>query len=157
MQQISTNFLSFIPLVSRIGPDARVLPIGMIDFALDTSYQIDLTGTVQSAQLAHPIQSCFIDASQVPYGNTVLQVFGTGQRIVVPPASQGYYPLLMTTNSAIFTLINGSNINVNISAPFSVFFLNVPFVASQWFCSSAANPAAGGYGVGPLGSNALGS
>lgn len=154
MTLLSTNFLSFIPLVSRIGHDARILPIGTIDFSLDTGYQVDLTAAVQSAQLVHPIQAAFIDASEIPFGNSVLTVFGSGQRIVVPPQSQGYYPLLLTTTSFIFTIVNGNCINLTNPAPLPVMFLNVPFVTAQWFTN---NPLAGGYGIGPLGGNPLGS
>lgn len=155
MTNIGTNFLSFLPLVSRIGTDARILPVGTIDFSFDSAYQIDLTGAVQSAQLQHPIQSCFIDASQIPYGNTVLQVSGSGQRIVVPPGSEGYFPLLLTRTSFIFTVVNGSNANLGVPAYLGLFFMNVPFVASQWFTNLAA--ASAGYGVGGLGGNPLGS
>jgi len=153
MQLYSTNYLSFLPLVSRIGHDARVLPITSLDFSLDSAYQVDLTATMSSAQLAHPIQAMFVDNSRVPYGATVVQVFGTGQRIVVPAQAQGYYPLLLTSNSFVFTITNGSNLGLGVSALVDLFFMNVPFVSGQW---STASDLTGGYGVGPLGGNPLG-
>lgn len=153
---VSTQYLSPIPLVSRVGLDARVLTLNPMDFALDSEYQIDITAVVQAAQLVHPIQSMFVDASDIPYGSTVIQLFGSGQRIVVPPQTEGYYPLLLTRGSYVFTLTNGSNLGVPVGAPLRVFFMNVPYVQSQW-STVAASGASGGYGVGPLGGNPLGS
>lgn len=127
-----------------------------LDFTLDYQFSIDLTAVVQAAQLAHPIQACFLDCAAVPFGNTTLQVFGSGQRIVAQPGSQGYYPLLIPTNAYVFTLSNGSNLGGSVTtAPANLYFMNVPFVASQWQVSTAA--ASGGYGVGGLGGNPLGS
>jgi hypothetical protein len=156
MTSLATHYLAFLPMVSRISGDARVLPVPGIDFALDTGWQIDLTAAVQSAQLNHAIQSMFIDASQVPYGNTVVQAYGTGQQIVIPPRCQGYFPLLLTQNSFIFTFLNGSNQSGDVpTAPLPVFFMNVPYVTQLW--STVALAQSGGYGVGPLGGNPLGS
>lgn len=152
MTNIGTNYLSFLPLVSRVSPDARVLPTGEIDFTLDTGYQIDLTATVQSAQLVHPVQAIFVDAANQLYGNTAIQIFGTGQRIVVPAGVQGYYPILCTQNSFVFTFLNPSGFQQAAgTASLFVFFLNIPVVAAQW------QSFQGGYGIGGLGQNPLGS
>lgn len=129
------------------------MPISGIDFVVDSGFQLDLTAVVQAAQLAHPVQAMFIDASLIPYGNTTIQIFGTGQRIVFPPLCQGYVPILCTQNSFVFTFTNGSNKSGNVStAPMPVFFINVPFVTQIWSTSGG-----GGYGIGPLGGNPLGS
>jgi hypothetical protein len=154
MQSLATHYLAFIPLVSRISGDARVMAVEGIDFTVDAAWQIDLTAAVQSAQLRHPIQAIFIDASAVPFGNTTLQVFGTGQKIVLPPQYQGYFPLLLTPNSFIFTFTNGGNLANVPLAPLPVFFINVPFVAQMWPVNPTQN--SGGYGVGPLGDVPLG-
>lgn len=155
-QSLPTNYLAFLPLVSRTGADARVLPVSGIDFVVDGVWTLDLTATVQSAQLRHTVQSMFVDASQVPFGNTIIQVSGTGQRIVMPPLCQGYFPLLLTMTSFVFTFINGNNQSPGsgvTAAPMPVYFMNVPFVTQLWTTDTAAS---GGYGIGPLGGNPLG-
>ena len=106
MTNIQTSYLTFLPLVSRSAPDARVVPIGLIDFTTDTQFQIDLTAAVQAAQLSNPIQSCYIDCSSCLLGTTTMTVAGTGQRIVVQPFMQGYFPILNTKNSFVFSFEN---------------------------------------------------
>ena len=153
MTNIITSYLSFLPLVSRGAPDARVVAIGGIDFTQDTQYQVDLTAAVNSAQLPHPIQSVFLDASACMFGTTTLQVAGTGQRIVIQPWYQGYFPILNTKNSFIFSFTNTFGLG-RIDGTMSVFahFLTIPVVASVW----SAQQTDAGYGVGPLGEVGLG-
>lgn len=159
MINLPVHYLSFLPLVSRIAPDARVMPSGEIDFTVSNAYQMDLTAVVQSAQLAHPVQALFVDASAVLYGSTTIQVFGTGQRLVIPAGVQGYYPILCTANTAVFTFTNASALNqIAGTGSLYVFFLNTPVVAAQWSSYPSGSPlGGGGYGVGPLGGNPLGS
>lgn len=130
---INTNFLSFQPLTARNAPDAVVLPISNIDFTRDTTYNVDLTATVQSAQLANPIQSVYIDASAIPFGVTMLTVFSTGQKILVRAGVQGYYPLFVAGRNYVFTVQNTLNLGQAIgTASLNVYFSNVPVVASEW-------------------------
>lgn len=139
-----------MPLVSRI-PDARVLPLPPLDFRVDNAYQIDITATVQSAQLAHGIQSLWVDAGHATYGVFTIQVFGTGQQIRVPAGYQGYISILCI-NTFIFTISNPSvplTVGTNTEL-FSLAFINVPFVSGLWI-------AAGGYGIGGLGQVGLGT
>lgn len=147
---ISTNYLSFNSLVSRAGEDARVLATGGIDFTVDSSYNIDLTATVQSAGLRHPIQAVYMDCSQVSFGPTTLTVNGTGQRIVVPPGVQGYYPLLIASRNFVFTLQNNSSLRQSPgSGTALLYFLNVPMVAAEWQTQPAA-AGGGGSMTGPV-------
>jgi hypothetical protein len=149
LTSIGTNYLSFLPLISRIA-GARVLPIPALDFKLDTGYQIDVTATVQSAQLEHGIQSLWVDGGGATYGVFTVQVFGTGQLVRVPAGYQGYVPVLCV-NTFIFTVTNPSVPNTVATGTqmFNMAFLNVPFVSGLWI-------AAGGYGVGGLGQLGLG-
>lgn len=159
MINLPVHYLSFLPLVSRIAADARVLPSGEIDFTASDAYQMDLTAVVQSAQLAHPVQGLFVDASGVLYGSTTIQVFGTGQKIVVPAGVQGYYPILCTQNTAIFTLSNPTALGqLPGTGSLFVFFINIPVVAAQWssYAQGTTGAGGGGYGIGPLGANPLG-
>jgi hypothetical protein len=133
MTNVSTNYLSFLPLVSRIGADARVLPIPALDFSKDSGYQIDLTATIQSAQLSHPIQTLWVDSSSCLAGPTVIQIFGTGQLLSIPAQMQGYIAV-MCTNTFIFTLVN-THIPIGAltaNSLFNISFLNVPFVSGLW-------------------------
>lgn len=148
---INTNYLSFSSLVSRAGDDARVLATGPIDFTVDTAYNIDLTATVQSANLTHPIQAVYIDCSTVAFGTTTLTVNGTGQNIRVPAGVQGYYPLLIASRNFVFTLTNISALNQSKgSATLLLYFVNVPMVAAEWITSAAAAGGAGSAMNGPV-------
>lgn len=139
---INTNFLSFEKLVARNAPDASVLSITAIDFGVDSVYSIDLTATVQSAQMANPIQAVFVDASAIPVGFTILSVSSTRQQIQIAPGSQGYYPLLIGANSYIFRLTNTACVGQpQGSCLLNLFFVNVPFVATEW---NAQNFSSGG-------------
>lgn len=144
MTNVQTNYLSFLPLVSRVADDARVFPIvGMIDFTLDTAFVLNLTAAVQSAQMAHGIQGCFIDGASAVYGPMQMQVFGTGQLISVPAGVQGYFPLLCTPNTYTFTFVCSGAIGKPAGqGTWNVFMTNIPTVASAWGALSSG----AGYG-----------
>ena len=157
MANLDTTYLSFLPLVSRVAPDARVLPTGPIDFTIDSQWNVDLSAVVAASQLKHAPQGLFVDASNIVSGSTQITIFGTGQTIVVPAGIQGYYPILCTTNTFQFIITNlgipyGSPRN---AAILYIFFVNIPVVASQW--QTLSPTGSGGYGNGGLGANPLGN
>lgn len=157
---VDTSYLGFQPLVSRIGNDCFAFPlVGLIDFVQSAVWQLDITAIIQSKQLAHSMQSVWIDTGKVPLGSTDIQL-ASGQVITVAPQTQGFYPLLITNSTYVFTITNGSCLGVPgvMIAPMTLIFTNVPFVASQWNTQqNGGGGLSGGLGIGPLGEHSAGN
>jgi hypothetical protein len=155
LPNVNTSLLSFQTLVSRIGADAKFLtvPNTALDFSVATSYVIDLTAAVSSAQLTAGIQTVFIDCSKNLYCDTYFSSL-SGQSIIARAGTQGYYPII-TSGSDIFTVTSfpfaiyngGKNqgpgtgllgqvdafpLPKTANSSVAISFLTVPYVCSVW-------------------------
>jgi hypothetical protein len=147
----NSNYLTFSTLVSRAGDDARILATGAIDFTSDTQFVLNLQATIQAAKLAHPIQAVYIDCSTIAFGSTTLTMIGSGQRITIAAGAQGYYPVLISSNTFVFTLTNTGNVGQSKgSASCYLYFVNVPMVPAEWNTVRNATTGGGGNMMGPV-------
>lgn len=98
-------------------------------------FQFNLLQQIQQAQVSN-IQTLFIDNS----ANSVallMTVQITGQRLIVPPYSQGTYPIFWPLSSTVtFTGFNGS-----IANPITMNLLNVPLPYSNYSVLAPQSPA----------------
>lgn len=73
------------------------------------------------------LQSIYVDASALT-DRLIITVEGSNQRIIVPEATQGFYPVL-APNPPVFTFGNDNAGNIGVAR---VHFLNVPMPVGQW-------------------------
>ena len=101
----------------------RAVPLSL-DFSTSNSWVINMT-QLTSMKVIDIIQTIFIDNSQNSVSLSVNASI-SNQNIIVPPYSQGYYPILVPNNAVLtFTCIGGL-----INTP--VFLINIPLPASNW-------------------------
>jgi hypothetical protein len=154
MTRIETAYLSFVPMNSRVYPDAQVLGLipgsvtngtsnvrAALDFFLDNIFQLDLTSILSTNPPHHGIQAMYIDASAMNYGPLLITVTGNTvtQSIVVSPLTQGYYPLVCQAGSPlVFRFENDNNIALHpLPNAINAQFLTLPVVASVWAANSS--------------------
>jgi hypothetical protein len=111
--------------VPSAGPQA--VPVS-VDVSLQSQYTVDYSNEINSGKL-QLCQTVFIDASNVD--NAVSVSFnGTGQTIVVPGRTQGYYSVL-APNPLRLTIACPGLIGPA-SALVNVFLINFPVANAQW-------------------------
>jgi hypothetical protein len=154
MTRIETAYLSFVPMNSRVYPDAQVLGLipgsvtngtsnvhAALDFFLDNIFQLDLTSILSTNPPHHGIQAMYIDASAMNYGPLLITVTGNTvtQSLVVSPLTQGYYPLVCQAGSPlVFRFENDNNIALHpLPNAINVQLLTLPVVASVWAANSS--------------------
>lgn len=102
------------------GPKAMAV---LADFSASASFDINLLLT-QSQQFMTAVQAVFIDnadnGSPVTIKSSVIN-----QRLICPPNSQGYFPLMVAKNGTLSVSSSGA-------VKVAFIFLNVPVPAAVW-------------------------
>lgn len=95
-----------------------------LDFSLDTNFSLDITSDQQRGFLSM-VQTLFIDnvLSPVP---TAVNINSSGQIIVAPAGSQGYYNVLCPNPTRLQFSSTGG-----VLVP--LFLINVPIAPTTWF------------------------
>lgn len=156
MTRLSTAYMSFLPMNSRVYPDAQVLPMTPIvpryvsgvnvraamDFTLDTTYQLDLTSFLSANPPTHGIQAMYVNAANMTAGSALIEIQGSTltQLVIIQPQTQGYYPIIcQTTGPLVFTFDNQVGLEnplpqgaISVPIALDVQFLTIPVVASVW-------------------------
>ena len=119
----------FAALIPREGPKAVPVPF---DFTAYNSQVVDLSN-LQQRGLISAVQAVFADNSANPVA-LVISVNGSQQNIIVPPNSQGYFPLLVPAAIELTVSMTGAT-----SPGTTIFLLNFPVPAVQWAISGNQN------------------
>lgn len=117
----------FNALVPKEGP--KMVPF-VLNFPTNPAYLIDLTLTMQQQRIS-VVQSVFIDASAATASVSVA-VQGTQLTITLEKGDQGFFPILVPTTGAKFSIASAS------TNPVTVIFLNVPVPSSIWHTALSA-------------------
>jgi hypothetical protein len=115
------SFGTWNQLVPKEGPKALPIPL---DFTVQQSYEIDFGIIAQAAQLEH-IQCIYIDNKDNSQPVTIVTDI-IGQTLVCPPQRQGFFPIVIASNSPkiIVTSIGGTNCTLIV--------MNVPMPSGTW-------------------------
>ena len=119
--------------VPKEGP--AVVPVNL-DFSLNPAYTVDLTNLFNGGFLKQ-ILCIYADNSANPSPLTV-QIPDTNQKLVWPPYSQGYIPVLQTSNLKFAVSCANKAIGGALE------FLNFPVAASVWSVGGMPLLTAGG-------------
>lgn len=110
--QLHTHHLSAMATANGIFPkdnQPKILPLRM-DFSLQSAFIVDLT-LVEDQKRIEFVQSFYIDNSA--NGSPVtLQALVTGQTIIVPPLSQGYYTFMVLAENMRFSAACANPVSV---------------------------------------------
>ena len=109
-------------IIPKGGP--KVIP-ALLDFTQNGSVEIESEMAIAQQQIEF-IQGIYIDNADFNVAMT-LSISGTGQRIVAPPNSQGFYSIMATNPPRmVATMTAGANRKV------PVIFYNVPIQPQVW-------------------------
>lgn len=111
----------------------------LCDFAAQSPFLMDLE-TPDLLNSLEFIQACFIDNSANSSPFTLTLSAPSGQKVVCPPFSQGYFPLACNSlPKFVATVTSGTPV-------VPVQFYNVPYPAAIWSSNSASVISGGGLG-----------
>lgn len=135
---VSGSAYAFLPLNSHI-PGAKVCGPVALYYSAFTTYVLDLTGAVSTAQLSTGIQSVYIDASQLFNGEVSLTCSITNQTVSLKAGQQGYFPITVSGNSVFVIKTTAGNVLPSSAPQILFYFFNVPFSAKVWDGNNQAN------------------
>lgn len=104
----------------------RVLPVS-VDLSVGDGDEVSLSLTqVLQQGILSMMQAIYIDNADIADAFVIL-VKETNQRIVCPPNSQGFFPLIASGQAVNLTMQSTAT-----SGIVTLLFLNMPFPASVW-------------------------
>lgn len=121
---INSQGLQNCAVTNQLAPPEgpKAVPVSL-DFSSNPSYTLDYGNNQQLAQFSI-LQSIFIDNSANGSSITII-VNGTGQRIVCPATSQGYFAILCQSPINL-TFSSAGNV------PVPCYLLNFPLATAVW-------------------------
>jgi len=87
------NAPTLVDQLGAVAPGVQVLPVGPVMLTSNVDYQIDLTSPYLRAQVA-ALQSVYVN-NWSNDGAILVKAPATGQTVVAPPFSVGWYPLFV--------------------------------------------------------------
>jgi len=118
-------------IIPKGGP--KTVPVN-IDFTGIDTHEVDLSQLVEQSRIEY-VQCVFVDNSDNP-NDLEMQMDLTGQRIIAPSGSQGYYSILQPNPPKLTFTTTAGAFNVHLQ------FLNVPVQPCVW--GGAAGGTVGG-------------
>lgn len=120
--------MTVLPVNSGYAPDmaigSRVANI-TLDFSQVTSPQAGDFQNILSAGQMGMVQSAFVDNADNPQSLTI-QIDGAGMRLVIPPFSQGTFPLICKQGNSNFSVATSGAVAIEI------FLQNIPQPFAVW-------------------------
>lgn len=104
---------------------AQSIPIGPFNFKTTPTYSFNFTLSQEQSKLSI-VQTLYIDNGANPY-NLICDVGVSGQEIVAPPFSQGYYPILAVNNLNLAISSAGA-----VDCASAIYLINVPIEPYVW-------------------------
>lgn len=121
------------------GESAKCVNVGYLNWAQANNYLLDLTTSLQLLEFRN-LQALYCDNSQ-SNAPTQITMSGTGQVIIVPPNSQGWFSILATDRTSL-TFANSGGAGAT-----GIWLSNQPVAAMHWQVSGSGGGATMSGGV----------
>ena len=111
---------------SQYMPESAISAKAVVNLVAGTATKLDFTNLIGSGAIQN-IQAVFVDNSANSTSLTLTTA--AGQNLIIPPASQGIFPVILANGSPTVTVAG--------SGTATLLFLNVPMPFGSWSISGA--------------------